>query len=110
MTAEMLTPCPPDTPQRGERRPKGRGVSFPGCVKTNPPARFARDPLVRGSKASIVRFTRLIERFAAGAVEAQLRGPRQHQGAAARVAVHALERQRLEHRLPAAGADGEAAD
>src|SRR2546422_8318064 len=65
----------------------------------------AQRSMMRARFNSLVRFSGLVERFAADAVEAQLGGPRQHQGAAARIAVQALERQRLEHGLPAAGAD-----
>src|SRR5882672_11314917 len=70
----------------------------------------AQRSMMRARFNSIVRFSGLVERFAADAVEAQLGGPRQHQGSAARIAVQALERQRLEHRLPAAGADRQPAD
>src|SRR5438034_637038 len=70
----------------------------------------AQRSMMREKFNSVVRLAELVERFAADAVEAQLGGPRQHQGAAARIAVQALERQRLEHGLPAAGADRQPAD
>src|SRR5258706_15753051 len=57
----------------------------------------------------IVRLAGLVERLAADAVEAQFRRPGQHQRTAARVAVQALERQALQHGLPAAGTDRERA-
>src|SRR6476619_7523484 len=47
---------------------------------------------------SIVRFARLVERLAPETVEAELGRPRQHQRAAAAVAIEPLERQRLQHR------------
>src|ERR1700693_2446223 len=58
----------------------------------------------------LVRFTGLVQRLAADAVETELGGPRQHQRAAAAVAIDALERQRLQHRLAAAGADRQRRD
>src|SRR5262245_35276282 len=68
----------------------------------------------RGSRVSswlksVIRFAGLVERLAADPVEAQLRRPGQHQRAAPRIAVQALERQVLQHRLPAASADREPA-
>src|SRR6266851_6591190 len=70
----------------------------------------AQRSMMRERFNSVVRLAGLVERLAADAVEAQLGGPRQHQGTAARIAVQALERQRLEHRLPAAGADRQPAE
>src|SRR5205807_5437303 len=69
----------------------------------------AQRSMMREKFNSVVRLAGLVERLAADAIEAQLGGPRQHQGSAARIAVQALERQRLEHRLPSAGADRELA-
>src|SRR6187455_400426 len=57
------------------------------------------------SMTSVVLLTRLVQRLAPEAIEANLRGPRQHQRAAAAVAIDALERQILQHRLAAASAD-----
>ena len=57
------------------------------------------------AQPSLVLFARLVQRLAAEPVEANLRGPRQHQRAAAAIAIDALERQVLEHCQAAAGAD-----
>src|SRR5262245_14869101 len=54
---------------------------------------------------SFVGLAELVARLAADAVGAEFRRPWQHQRAAAAVAIDALERQALEHRLPAAGAE-----
>src|SRR5437016_72160 len=54
---------------------------------------------------SLVGLAGLVERLAADTIEADFRGPGQHQRAAAAVAIDAFQRQALEHRLPAAGAD-----
>src|SRR6266513_1973897 len=70
----------------------------------------AQRSMMREKFNSVVRLAGLVERLAADAIEAQLGGPWQHQRSAARIAVQALERQRLEHRLPAAGADRELAE
>ena len=52
-----------------------------------------------------VAFAGLVQALAPQAVYAQLGGPRQHQAAAACVAIEALQRQALHHALAAAGAD-----
>src|SRR5260370_40831953 len=54
---------------------------------------------------SLVLLAGLVERLAADAVEADFRGPGQHERATAAVAIDALKRETLQHRLPAAGAD-----
>src|ERR1700686_5380772 len=51
----------------------------------------------------VVRFAVLVQCFPADAVETEFGGPWQHQRAAAAVTVHALQRQRFQHRLAAAG-------
>src|SRR5437870_12121869 len=58
------------------------------------------------SRPLIVLLAGLIQALPAQAVEADLGGPRQHQRAAAAVAIDALETEVLEHGLAAAGADG----
>src|SRR6476659_10442962 len=55
-------------------------------------------------QASIVLFARLIKRLVADAIETDFRGPRQHERAAAAVAIDTLQRQALEHGLAAARA------
>src|SRR5258708_16853949 len=53
----------------------------------------------------VVRRAGLVQRLAADAVETEFGGPRQHQRAAAAVAIDPLQRQRFQHRLSTAGAD-----
>src|SRR5262245_12903403 len=54
---------------------------------------------------SFVLLARLVQRLAPQPVEADFGGPRQHQRAAAAVAIDALQRQTPQHGLAAAGAD-----
>src|SRR3954447_17757501 len=56
---------------------------------------------------SVVRFAGLVQRLAPDPVEAELGCPGQHQRAAAAIAIDALEWQRAEHGLSAAGPDRE---
>src|SRR5947208_7396522 len=73
-------------------------------------ARFTKKTWSVPDFALVVGLARLVERFAADAIEAELGSPGKHESTAARVAVKALERERFQHRLAAAGADGERAD
>src|SRR6185503_2458138 len=78
--------------------PRTRGASRRGALRAYPRRTFP-------GPSSLVRFARLVQRLAPEPVEADFGRPRQHERAAAAVAVDALERQALQHGLAAAGAD-----